>query len=233
MTVRVSSLLFISLAHGHGPPSGLWMSAAEMSPIHHTAGHGHTRSHLFLVMKTIKQHDNLKRLVRTKSEHSYTGQGQGMLPGPGQQNKHFLSLQPHPFTRVQEQAPALVAALESNILFLFLVSQVLNYKIMPLCEIKECLLYSPLVSDYPVFLAEDTGLLSSQGTKHPQQEGELTFKGSFSEASPVLSLVLYLRSLSRWSMVEYPSEEKTQQSGRKQKQEQKQSWCKQNSSAKE
>lgn len=139
------------------------MSAAEMSTIHHTAGHGHTRSRLFLVMKTIKQHDNLKRLVRTKSEHSYTSQGQGMLPGQGQQNKHFLSLQPHPFTRVQ-QLPALAPALESNILFLFLVSQVLNYKIMPLCEIKEGPLYSPLVSEYPVFLAEDTGFLSSQGT---------------------------------------------------------------------
>lgn len=119
------------------------MSAAEMSPIHHTAGHGHTRSHLFLMMKTIKQHDNLKRLVKTKSEHSYTAQAQGMLPGQRQQNKHFLSLQPHPFTRVEEQVSALAAALESNILFLFLVSQVLNYKIMPLCEIKKGLYTAP------------------------------------------------------------------------------------------
>lgn len=115
-----------------------------MSTVHHTAGHGHTRSHLFLVVKTIKQRDNLKRLVRTKSEHSYTAQGQGMLPGQGQQNKHFLFLQPHPFTRVQ-QLPAFAPALESSILVLFLVSQVLNYKITPLCELKRAL-YSPLVS---------------------------------------------------------------------------------------
>lgn len=109
---------------------------AEMSTVQHTAGHGHTRSHLFLLVKTIKQHDNLKRLVRTKSEHSYTAQGQGMLPGQGRQNKHFLFLQPHSFTRVQ-QLPAFAPALESSILFLFLVSQVLNYTIMPLCEIKK------------------------------------------------------------------------------------------------
>lgn len=118
------------------------MSVAEMSTIHHTARHGHTRSHLFLVVKTTKQHDNLKRLVRTKSEHSYTAQGQGMLPGQGQQNKHFLFLPPHPFTRVQ-QPPAFAPALESNILFLFPVSQVLNYKIMPLCEIKKGPLQPP------------------------------------------------------------------------------------------
>lgn len=131
----VFSSFSISIAHGHGLPSGLWVSVTEMSTIHHTAGHGHTRSHLFLVVKTMKQHDNLKRLVRAKSEHSYTAQGQGMLPGQGWQNKHFLFLQPHPFTRVQ-QLPALAPALESNILFLFLVSQVLNYKIMLLHEIK-------------------------------------------------------------------------------------------------
>lgn len=118
------------------------MSVAEMSTVHHTAGHGHTGSHLFLVVKTIKQHNNLKRLVRTKSEHSYTAQGQGMLPGQGRQNKHFLFLQPHPFTRVQ-QLPAFAPALESIILFLFLVSQVLNYKVMPLCETRKGPLQPP------------------------------------------------------------------------------------------
>lgn len=45
-------------------------------------------------------------------------------------------------TRVQ-QLPAFAPALESSILFLFLVSQVLNYKIMPLCEIKKGPLQPP------------------------------------------------------------------------------------------
>lgn len=152
-----------------------------------------------------------------------------MLPGQRWQNKHFLFLQPHPFTRVQ-QLPAFAPALESSILFLFLVSQVLSYKIMPLMWNKKRPFTAPWWAT-TLFLMRT--LYSFLPKPLTSTQWELTFKGSFSEASPALSLVLYLRSLSRWSMVEYPSEEKTQQSGVRHKREQKQSWCKQNSSAEE
>lgn len=38
--------------------------------------------------------------------------------------------------------------------------------------------------------------------KCPLRRTLLTFRGSFSDASPMLSLALYFRSFSRWSMVE-------------------------------